>query len=85
MLVPLLLCSTVLVFRMFARWLACYQHHSQHQHQVFITASATLKEQVGRNRQCGRACECVCAFVCVNACEPVCLCVPVLEDDSERA
>ncbi|KIZ02024.1 hypothetical protein MNEG_5936 [Monoraphidium neglectum] len=33
---------------MFARWLACYQHHSQHQHQVFITASATLKEQVSR-------------------------------------
>jgi hypothetical protein len=38
--------TTVLVFRMFAKWLACYSHHSRTQHQVFITASATLREQV---------------------------------------
>jgi ATP-dependent helicase YprA (DUF1998 family) len=46
----------VLVFRMFARWLACYNHHHTHQRQVFITASATLKEQArAGQRVAGRA------------------------------
>lgn len=38
----------VLVFRMFFRWLATYQHSEKHLQAVFVTASKTLKEQVGR-------------------------------------
>jgi hypothetical protein len=38
--------TTVLVFRLFAAWLSAYQHTHRHQHCVFVTASATLKEQV---------------------------------------
>jgi ABC-type Na+ transport system ATPase subunit NatA len=38
--------TTVLVFRLFAAWLSAYQHTHTHQHCVFVTASATLKEQV---------------------------------------
>lgn len=38
----------VLVFRMFFRWLAKYHHSDQvHYQAVFVTASKTLKEQVG--------------------------------------
>lgn len=38
----------VLVFRMFFRWLAKYYHSDQvHYQAVFVTASKTLKEQVG--------------------------------------
>lgn len=39
--------TTVLVFRMFFQWLAAYQHSERHMQAVFVTASATLKEQVG--------------------------------------
>ena len=39
--------TTVLVFRLFANWLSVYQHSAGHQQTVFVTASATLKEQVG--------------------------------------
>lgn len=38
--------TTVLVFRLFSAWLASYQHSHQHLQAVFVTASATLKEQV---------------------------------------
>lgn len=44
--------TTVLVFRLFAAWLAAYQHTSKHLQAVFVTASATLKEQVGAAWQC---------------------------------
>jgi hypothetical protein len=40
--------TTVLVFRLFAAWLSAYQHTHRHQQCVFVTASATLKEQVAK-------------------------------------
>jgi hypothetical protein len=46
---------------MFARWLACYQLHSRYEQSVFVTASATLKEQVRALASAGSrgsACQC---------------------------
>eukprot|EP00775_Hariotina_reticulata_P001454 gene1454-1796_t len=40
--------TTVLVFRLFGAWLSKYQHSEGHLQAVFVTASATLKEQVSR-------------------------------------
>jgi hypothetical protein len=37
----------VLVFRMFFEWLSAYQQSHKHRKAVFVTASKTLKEQVG--------------------------------------
>jgi hypothetical protein len=46
--------TTCAVFRMFARWRAAFEE-GRPLHQVFVTVSATLKEQVSW-------CVCVCVF-----------------------
>ena len=58
--------TTCIVYRMWVNWIRYYQKQDEPFHQIFITASATLKEQVGWDAKRMRTCFCSNPAVHVN-------------------